>query len=52
MRERAAILRHMQRAQRLYVMALVYRGPEREYLGVAQGLADAYCELQILRELL
>lgn len=41
-----------QRAQRMFFSCLFARGPEREYLGTVQGLADAYCELQILKTLL
>ena len=50
MRERAVYLRQLQRAQKLYITAMVYKGGEREYLGVVQGLSDAYCEVKILQE--
>lgn len=52
MKQRGELLRQAQRAQRLFISALLYTGPELEYLGLAQGLADSYCELMILRDLL
>ena len=38
------------RAEQLYLSALSYVGPEKEYLGLLQGLSDAWCELMILRD--
>jgi len=52
LRYRAQLLRQVQRAQAMRIEALLYKGPEREYLGVLQGLADATVELIFLRDLL
>ena len=47
MLEVALLLLHLQRAQRMYVCALLDRG---QSAGVMQGLADAWVEIQIIRE--
>lgn len=47
---RNELLRQAKRTQYLFLSALLYKGPEKEYLGLIQGLADAYCELKIIEE--
>ena len=47
MKPRAELLRQLKRAQSLYLHCLLQRESDT---GVLQGLADAYCEIQILRE--
>ena len=52
LKERSILIRQTQRAQKLRLEALLYKGQEREHLGVMQGLADATIELILLRDLL
>jgi hypothetical protein len=52
MNKHAKLLKQLQRAQFLYCSAYLYHGPEKEYLGLIQGLADAYCEILMLQHLL
>ena len=44
----AALLTALQRAQRMYIASLLYRG--QDISGVMQGLADAWVEIQIIGE--
>ena len=59
MKQRAELLRQLKRAQslviffnhmvkKIYLHCLLQRREPEEYLGILQGLADAYCEMQII----
>lgn len=52
MTRRAQLIRETQRAQAMYLTVYLWKSEEKEYLAVMQGLADTYCELQILAGLL